>query len=82
MDGNVYTSPYHAAHVNYKSTQKRSTATYIGDDLGTADAKYTGAICNEDGTEIYFIPYFTTKILKLDIRTETNSFVGDDFSPK
>jgi hypothetical protein len=78
-DNQIYMSPSSARRI-LMLDPKTNTATSIGQDLGVSWFKYSGAVCNEDGSEVYFTPceYDATKILKLDIGTQTTSFVGGD----
>lgn len=56
--GKIYVAPSRATDI-LKITPMQahaSTAANMGDHLGTECIKYSGAVCNEDGSEVYLTP--------------------------
>jgi len=65
--------------IKFDTTNLKDPLTEIGDDLGLDPLKYLGGVLGSDGN-IYCAPFRRNRVLKIDVKNETTSFIGDEYN--
>ena len=79
-NGMIYGAPNGAGTTQVaKLNPIAQTISYIGSSLGAVSNKYQGGVLAPTGA-IYFIPFTSTRALKVDTYTDTVSLIGSTYS--